>query len=56
MTLREQRAIVYPPNYNQLNDEWYIYESEKTKRKIIFLFGIALFLGILRNIKYKIFK
>lgn len=56
MTLREQRAIVYPPNYNQLLDEWYLYESEKTKRKIIFLFGLALLIGIFKNIKYRIFK
>lgn len=56
MTLREQRAIVYPPNYNYLQDEWYIWESEKTKRKITFLLGLALLGYILRHIKNLIFK
>ncbi len=29
MTLREQRAIVYPPNYNELLDEYLIYAPNK---------------------------
>lgn len=54
MTLREQRAIVYPPEYNIFIDEYYLYAPKKHKI-LLYLSTIwgCIYYGC-KLIKYKI--